>query len=120
MTINEAVADFPPKYLMRVNAPGGAGELAHGDLVLISRDEMPAIGDVVCAHRRDGTSLLMEMETGLYEPDWRRMPFTENPASTATPTLVGKLVGGTQRVAIPLEKFLAVHRCEGKHDPVAD
>jgi hypothetical protein len=68
MTINEAVADFPPKYLMRVNAPGGAGELAHGDLVLISRDEMPSAGDVVCAHRRDGTSLLMEMETGLYEP----------------------------------------------------
>lgn len=108
---------FEPRYLMRVNAPGVTGEISHGDMVLISRDGVPKAGDIVCAHRRDGTSVLMQMECELYEPDWRRMPFEDHPASEVRSAIVGTVVGGTDRAAIPLEKLIAIHRCEGKYEP---
>jgi hypothetical protein len=54
MTTYETATNFPPKYLMRVNAPGGAGEFVDGDLALISRDDMPNTGDA-----DDGTHLVL-------------------------------------------------------------
>lgn len=115
----EELPPFEPKYLMRVNAPDVSGEISHGDLVLLTRDDLPQAGDLVCVHpkREHGGPVLVTLESALYEDAWRRMPYDENPASTCVPAVVGTVFGSTKRFVAPMDKLAAVHKCEGKFDP---
>jgi|APCry1669192522_1035417.scaffolds.fasta_scaffold00562_8 hypothetical protein len=110
---------FEPKYLMRVNAADVSGDISHGDLVLLARDELPQAGDLVCVHPKQGFGgpVLVNLDTGVSEIDWKRMPFELSAADGCVSVLMGTVFGSTRQFVAPMDKLLAVHKCEGRYDP---
>lgn len=94
----KSLQDLPPsepKYLMRVNAPGVSGDMSDGDLVLLTRDEMPKYGDAVCVHTENGNAVLVTLDVDLCEADWKRMPFEWSAADECVSVVTGAVLGGT-------------------------
>lgn len=111
-----ALPPFEPKYLMRVNAPGVSGEISDGDLVLLTRDEMPKFGEVACVHTKSGSAVLVTLNAGLCEIDWKRMPFELSARDECVSLVMGTVLGSTKQFTAPMDKLLAIHKCEGRYE----
>lgn len=108
---------FPIVYAMEVNAPSGAGDFDHGDLLLFNTIEEPAAGDLVCVHPRKGMAVLVVLSMSLPFQVWGRMPYREHPESDAHALLAGHILGTDRAFFVKCEDLWAVHKCDGKADP---
>jgi hypothetical protein len=107
---------FPDRYIMILDAPGGAGEYQHGDYMLCNTVTLPKKGEMVCIHPRRGGSLMLVLDGAIPEHLWRRMPFARNDKNNCDVVVVGHILGTERCIAVELHKLWAVHVCEGKHE----
>jgi hypothetical protein len=110
---------FPIVYAMEVNAPNGAGEFRHGDLLVFNSIEEPVSGDLVCVHPRKGMSVLVVLAANLGFRVWERMPYREHPGSDVRALLSGHILGTDRILHLKCEDLWAVHKCDGRADPAA-
>ena len=108
---------FPIVYAMEVNAPNGAGDFDHGDLLLFNTIEEPVAGDLVCVHPRKGMAVLVVLSMNLSFRVWERMPYREHPESDVHALLAGHILGTDRAFNVKCEDLWAVHKCDGKADP---
>lgn len=115
--IEPAAPTFPIVYAMEVDAPNGAAEFEHGDLLVFNTLVEPAAGDLVCVHPRKGGAVLVVLEMGLGFRAWERMPYREHPESDACALLLGHILGTSIPYSMKCEDLWAVHKCDGRADP---
>jgi hypothetical protein len=104
---------FPSVYAMHLNAPNGAGDYQHGDLIVCNTAEEPTAGDLVCVHTRKSGAVFVVLTMSLPPGDWNRMPFTEAAESTSHGACIGKILGTDRGFAFALQDAWAVHKCNG-------
>ncbi len=117
ISIRTAAPVFPPRYAMRLNAPHGAGEYEHGDLIICDTAQEPAAGDLACVHPRSGGSVMVVLDLSLPPGTWKMMPYREAHESESRAALIGKILGTSRRVAFECQDLWAIHKCDGKADP---
>lgn len=115
--IEAAAPVFPLVYAMELDAPHGAGEYGHGDLLLINTLEEPRHGDLVCVHPRKGGAVMIVLHGNLGPGTWARMPYREHPESDVHAIVAGRILGTERKFVMKAEDVWAVHKCDGKADP---